>query len=459
VLLFVRSPGYWAVNSRTALKGHFLRTTTIVLLCAAVIGVPYGFWIVDNATRKNRPPQLLSLATRLPPSPLRFEQVNGSARDIRPRITNVSITDLNSDGRQDILICDAVRNTVWLQTLTENGEWQRRPLVPENTIGVPAHTSVTDIDLDGDADILVAVLRNVWPTDARIGQVVLLENDGAENYVARVIAEDLRRVTDVQSADLDSDGDLDLVVAEFGYLHGRVLWLENMGDGNFADHELQSLPGAIHVPVGDFDGDGDIDIAAVISQNDEEVWIFENTGGEKFHPVPRRVWSTTNYDLGLAGMVACDLDQDGDTDFLLSAGDNMELTYPCPQPNHGCLWLENLGDLEFESHIIGTLAGTYAADAADLDGDGDLDIVLASMFNEWKENGATSLAWLENDGTQAFTPWQLATKPTRLCTVSCGDLNGDGRPDIVTGSLQIYPPYEAEPSGVTVWLNSIEATP
>ncbi len=395
-----------------------------------------------------------NLGTRLETGPLTFLRANnGATSDERPRITNVNITDLDADGTPDLLICDAVRHTIWWQRRTVDDGWTTVPLVPENSLSAPAHTAVADIDGDGDPDVLVAILRDVWPTDSRHGQVVVLINDGESKFEVTVIADDLRRVTDVQPADLDADGDIDLAVAEFGYMHGRVLWLENLGKGVFADHELISLPGCIHVPVDDYDNDGDPDIAALISQNDEEVLIFENPGNGSFQPVVHQVWGTTDFDLGLAGMVKCDLDKDGDTDFLLSAGDNLELTYPCPQPGHGCIWLENRGDLEFQFHRIATLGGTYAADAADMDADGDIDVVLASMFNDWKQPDVTSLAWLENNGHQTFSAWHAASGPTHLCTVRCGDLNGDSLPDIVAGSLQIYPPYNNEHGAVAIWEN------
>ncbi|MEO2017600.1 MAG: VCBS repeat-containing protein [Fuerstiella sp.] len=401
-----------------------------------------------------RPLPVRCLGTKLEGGRLTFRRAdNGSTADARPRITNVNITDLDADGTQDLLICDAVRHTVWWWHRTAESDWTTVPLVPENTLPAPAHTAVVDIDADGDNDILVAILRSVWPTDSRTGQVVVLVNDGHLNFSVSIIADDLRRVTDVQPGDFDADGDIDLAVAEFGYQHGRVLWLENVGDGRFADHELLSLPGCIHVPVDDYDNDGDPDIAALISQNDEEVWIFENPGNGSFEPIAHRVWGTTDFDRGFAGMVKCDLDQDGDTDFLLSAGDNLELIYPCPQPGHGCIWLENRGNFEFTSHQIATLGGTYAADAADMDGDGDIDVVLASMFNDWKKPHSTSLAWLENDGHQTFSAWHIASQPTHLCTVSCGDLNGDGLPDIAAGSLQIYPPFDNAPNGVAIWEN------
>ena len=423
------------------------------VLFIAVVAVPIWFSRTpepDSAIESSL--TVRSLATRLPDSPLQFEQKELPDNDVRPRVTNVHVTDLDSDGTADILVCDAVRHTVWWWQQDESGQWDRTALVPENSLAAPAHVVVADINADDALDILVAVLHHVWPTDVRMGQVVALINDGQQNFQQRLIADDLRRVTDVQPADFDGDGDIDLAVAEFGYLHGRVLWLENMGDDQFADHELLSLPGCIHVPVDDYDKDGDLDIAAIVTQNDEEVWIFENTGLENFALVPRRVWGTDNYDRGFAGMVPCDLDQDGDTDFLLSAGDNLELTYPCPQPEHGCIWLENKGDLNFTANQIAHLGGTYAADAADMDGDGDTDVVLVSMFNDWKSNDATSLAWLENDGHQNFNAWHIASAPTHLCTVDCADINGDGADDIVAGSLQIYPPYDSESSGVSIWL-------
>lgn len=424
-----------------------MKSVATTVLSIATLAVPAGYWLLLN----NQPPRQLTAAApvasiRLPDGPATARQTArlGTSFD-RPRITNVStVTKAAGD---EILICDAAAHCVGRVTSLDGRiSW----LVPPNSLASPCHAVPTDYDGDGDEDVAVAILGQVWPTDDHCGQVVILENNNGE-YSVRVLADHLRRVTDVQPADFDGDGDVDFVVAEFGYLHGGILYLECQPDGSYHTSRLLLLPGTIHVPVADFDNDGDIEFAAVISQDHEEVVLFDNPGGETFQPVPQRVWRSTNFDLGLAGMTADDLDQDGDVDLLLSAGDNLELDFPYPQAWHGCIWLENQGGRNFSAHQIGLLPGTYAAAIADLDQDGDRDVVLASMFNDWQQPQTTSLAWLENDGTQNFRSWHLAALPTHLCTVTTADLNRDGQPEIIAGSLQIYPPYQDDACGVSIW--------
>ncbi len=395
----------------------------------------------------------LTAWAQAPPLAFRPERVGPEPLD-RPTITNVQIVDLDGDGAADIVACDAQAQAVYAYRRTPDGSWAEQTL--GTNLIAPAHATVVDLDYDGDNDVLVSVMGNLFPDDDVVGSLVLLENDGGQ-FTKRTLLDDVRRVVDAQPGDFDGDGDLDLAVAVFGYLRGQVLWLENRGDLQFRDHELLSAAGAIHVPVADYDGDGDLDIATIVSQEDEEAWGFENLGGGKF--APRRLWSTVNFDIGSAGLVATDLDGDDDTDLLLPVGDNLEDSYSIPQPYHGCLWLENKGGWQFAAHRIATFPGTYAAAGGDLDGDGDQDAVLVSMVNHWDEPDAPSLVWLENDGAQQFTQHTIATDPIMLVTAACGDVDGDDRLDVVAGGLHVYPPFDRA-GRINLWLNAgAEAAP
>lgn len=412
----------------------------IVLLIGWLGGSRWREWFVARSTDNSGSIEIG------PPLKLFSPQPIGKDSSTPPRISYVQVVDLDRDGLMDILVCDCVDNTVsWIRQ-TNQGEFQERVLA--DNLVAPARVECVDYEGDGDLDIFVAVLGKLFPTNDHIGSLVGLENLGNEQFQAHVLLENIARASDIRSGDLDGDQDLDLVLTQFGYDDGQVQWLENLGDWKYTGHLLQSLPGGIHGIVADVNGDQALDIVTLISQQHEQTWLFLGDGRGKFKE--ELLYKSENTEFGSAGIWLDDLDGDRDLDILYCNGDALDYSPPRPWPWHGVQWLENLDGRRFKYHRIVDFGGAVTAQTWDFDGDGDTDIFVSSAFNEWEDPNSQSLILLENDGKMKFVFHALANSPTHLQAMAAGDVDGDGRIDLVTGGMHVAEPYDRV-SRIMLW--------
>ncbi len=382
-------------------------------------------------------------------SALLVQQPVGAPIGRPPWIAHLNAIDVDRDGRMDLVFCEAQDSEVrWLRQIAP-GVFEEK--LAAAGLKAPVHVESADMDGDGDTDLLVASMGAVFPNNDRIGTIYILENDGRQNFMPHAILENTTRANDIRAADLDGDGDLDLALAQFGYDQGEVAWLERTGPWEFRRHVLSELSGAINVVIADFNGDGRPDIVAQISQQWEEIHLFENQGAGKF--AARRLWGSTNEDYGSSGLVVADMNRDGRPDIVFTNGDGFgPAATPGPRPWHGVQWLENTADGNYRYHRIAHLPGAYSPIVADFDGDGAPDIVASTAYSDWnnRNRNVISLIWYRNDGRARFEPRLLARTPKDLITLTAGDFDGTGRVSLATGGFYIYPPYDAM-SRITLW--------
>jgi hypothetical protein len=406
---------------------------------------------------ENRAPQTLPLLAQNPSAapPVRFEPRGFSSPDAlaAPGVSNVNLVHLFDDRRLDVLVCDALGDQVLVLK-----PYEKSPNLQILAKGYCcARAVVVDLDGDGIPDILLACLGSFYATDDRVGSVVWLRGSANGTFTPITLLEGVGRVADVQAADFQGNGKLDLIVAVFGWRQtGEILYLENRtrdwSHPVFVPRVLDERHGAIHVPVGDLNQDGRPDFVALISQEHETVVAFLNEGNGKFRK--ETIYTAPHPAFGSSGIQLVDLDGDGDLDVLLTNGDSLDAPYLL-KPYHGVAWLENRGSFPFVYHRLLDLYGAMRAVAADMDGDGDLDIVVVSFlpaeyFPQRARLKLDSVVLLEQTAPGKFLPRSLETIRCDHLTCAVGDLNGDGKVDLVLGNFAKGVP---KANAIEIWKN------
>ncbi|HYO46321.1 MAG TPA: VCBS repeat-containing protein [Gemmatimonadota bacterium] len=260
-----------------------------------------------------------------------------------------------------------------------------RRLIAQVDVGAESVPAVGDLDGDSDLDILLA--NKIDPANNRTARIYRFENVGVAGRPAFRLAGALETVSGEfhyapALADLDGDGDLDLVI---GTWNEGVLLFRNDGNARAPrftrmDEPLVDLTRGSHASpaLADLDGDGDLDIVAGESSGEINVW--RNEGTRRAPAFTLVTDSLLGLDVGRRSAPAlADLNGDGTTDLVVGSESGETLV----------LW--GFGELDrFERAGSLALPGIAAPVFADLDGDGDLDLLAGEIAGglRWYENGA-----------------------------------------------------------------------
>lgn len=268
--------------------------------------------------------------------------------------------------------------------------------------------SLADMDGDGDLDLVeseeTAEGLIVWFNQglAQGGTI------GTFSQSAQVMAADITRAVDL--GDVDGDGDIDVVT---GHFNATKLWL-NDGSGSLTNSaETFDATDIAVVKLFDYDGDGDLDLMAASDwEEPHKLWLNQNGSFTDSGAVFTS--GTNTHDIAVA-----DIDGDGDLDMVEGYYDG------------ALMWLnDGAGGVVDPIQHLYTVLGSWTSDVdlADIDLDGDLDLIDAGNDSG---NSASNYIWL-NDGSGNLgdtASQSLGREDTE--SIGVGDFNGDGYPDLV----------------------------
>lgn len=334
----------------------------------------------------------------------------------------VAAVDIDGDGDLDVLGAAFDANTIawWENTAGDGSAWTK--ITIDAAFTGARSVDAADIDGDGDLDILGAAA-----TDDTIAWWENTAGDGSA-WTKVTIDTAFTTARNVDAADVDGDGDLDILGTAFG--GGPIGWWENTAGNGSAWSTMKpisvNLDGARSVYAVDMDGDGDLDVLGAATWAHTIYW-WENTQSYG------SVWTVHTVDVvfdQVASVNAADLDRDGDMDILGAANYDSEIAW----------WENTAGDATtWSMHMVDAAFGlANSVYAVDMEGDGDLDILGAALDDinvlpSGPNASGKEIAWWENSAGNAstWTKHSVVTGLTGAASVFAGDIDGDGDQDVL----------------------------
>jgi hypothetical protein len=287
--------------------------------------------------------------------------------------------------------------------------------------------------------LLLCDIGEINPTNGRFGKAMMLDrhatvpNRGMPEVLD--VPEKLARPVQITAVDLNNDGAMDYVACEFGFLTGSLSWYRNTGNDHFERHIIKPVPGAIKLYVQDVNKDQRSDLWVLFAQGDEGISLFINKGNGKLEEQQVLQFPAVH---GSTFFELVDFNKDGWQDIVYTCGDNADYSRIL-KPYHGIYVFFNNGANHFEQQFFLPLNGCFKALARDYDADGDLDIAAISFFADYKNSPEEGFVYFENKGN-TFQPYTfLQNRMGRWLTMDAGDLDGDGRTDLVLGNFAVGP--------------------
>jgi CSLREA domain-containing protein len=379
-----------------------------------------------------------------------FDGLFSATFNAPPGFTHVTATATDSQGNTS----EFARNVALAQSRWGNSFIFSGAGIPN--ISGPIGYVTGDLNGDGRLDLIAAGQHNTPPHPCRLF-VELQDGSGqfpTVNQEPMGAGEGLCNNTQESLAigDLDADGDLDFVAQGTDNTStGRLLLFKNDGAGTFTQQPDILSPGIVNgaVALGDINGDGRLDLAVSGHDNVTSRFVIFTNDGSGVFSVSQQPLGTAD---GLAhGSIAFnDREKDGDLDLVVSGQNNSGVNRLSSLTNNG-------GTLTVTLEILpsGFTPRAKQLRFADLDLDGDLDLLWTAVLNAGSATESQLYRTTNSGGSYASGPPQLIH--TELsgggppAGLAVGDANGDGFPDaFMVGTFSSLTYFQGGPGGLTL---------
>ena len=370
------------------------------------------------------------------------------AQDIPiPGVTLVKIID------QHLIVANASDSSINVTSITN------QKAVESFMVGYPIHIERSDDRYN------ITYMGTFSPLDDSTGFMCQAKLEKQRFIKIDTLLTKLKRPVHSLMHDINTDGQKDIIISEFGSNVGSFIYYKNLGKNKFKKITLNPYPGSVISYIVDYNTDNLPDIINLMGQGDEGINVYINNGDDTFH---RKEIISFPPTYGSTYFELVDFNGDKLPDILYANGDNGD--YPLNPPElrnyHGVRIFLNKGNFKFQEALFIPINGVYKAMAYDFDLDGDLDICSVSHFADYYHSPQEGFVYLENNGELQFTQYSFSeSKNAHWMTLDIGDVDHDGDTDIVLGAalsgIDIAPPeinalWEHKNIGYTVLKNNLK---